>query len=367
MGLKVTLTPWDTALAKRQQQQIPMLPKVDLRRHLTGSIRPATAHELLRQVDAAAADDLAATEAQIQFQGWSSGESLYRDKTARLQQCYVSLEAVERIAYEAIRDAAEDRVIYVEIHVAPHKIAERIGASIEQVFEALARGRDRAMSEGGIRASYVLNLGREPDAKAHYPVSRAAFDAGRQLFCAISIHGDNLNFPVGDYAKIINGARRAGLNLTIRAGRTRGASQVVEAITFLGADRVAHGLRVLENEEAAETARMAGIVFEVALTANVLTREVRRYRKHPFLTMRDHDIPAVLCTNDPTVCYTTMSSEYIHAVRSLSLSLPGVQQSILDAADGAFLPPMERETLLDELIEGFAQILPNDQLLTALE
>jgi adenosine deaminase len=355
-------------VGQRLQENIALLPKVELRRHLTGSIRVETAHELLRAQDLADAPaTVEATRQRVQFIGRTRGDAPYAEKVEWLQRCFVSTEAIERVAYEAIRDAADDRVVYMELRVAPHLIARRAGCTIDDVLQALVAARNKAMEPGDIRCSYILNLGRQQDARASFPVALACFEVGQPVFCGVAIHGDNLNFPVGDYAAIINGARRAGLGVTIRAGQQRGPGQVIEAITFMGADRIGHGMDVLDNEEAAETARLSGTVFEICMSANVYSGRVRRHRKHPYLKMREEDIPAVLCTNDPTICNTTLTQEFCHALRYLALSMPGVQQTILDSAEGAFLPDHERERLLDRLIEGFAAILPSDELLTALE
>ena len=348
------------------RENLKRLPKVELHRHLEGSVRPETFHELMKgQSDAPTGLDDARRRIVVSTANASAPG--YQEKLRCLTACFRSREIIERVTAEAIRDAAADGVRYLELRVEPHELAHHSGQSLDQVFDALLWGRDKATTDGdsdtAIGVGFIVKIGRFQETADHQAVAEACIEAGPDVFCGIAIDGDVLNFPIGEYASIMNAARQAEMGVTIRAGRSRGASNIVEAMSFFSADRIGHGLRVLQNDEAAETARAMEMTFEVCLTANVLTRDVDQYEKHPFLDIREAGIPAVLCTNDPTACGTTLTDEYVHAVEKLGLSLPGLQQSILDAAAGAFIPEDEAFLLQQLLLAGFAEILPPDELL----
>jgi adenosine deaminase len=325
-------------------------------------VRPETFFEITKGTDLPAAD-LEGVRHALVYGDAAPSPATYREKLKLMGEAFVSAEAIERITCEAIRDAADDNVRYLELRCAPHILALRSGLTLPQVIDAIVAGRRHATEGGDISVGCILSLGRFRRVKDHFPVVKVCMEAGGEVFCGIDIFGDLLNFPVGSYAGIINDARALGMGVTIHAGDVRGASNIIEAIGFLGADRIGHGVRVLEDDEARETARMAEVPFEVCLTANVQTATVPGYESHPFLTMRCEGILAVLCTNDPALSGIALSDEFAAAMEHNEMNFREVQQTILDSIHSAFLPQNERLKLAKEFRKQFADVLPQGQAL----
>jgi len=148
-------------------------------------------------------------------------------------------------------------------------------------------------------------------------------------------------------------AKQAGLGLTIHAGEWTGAENVYQAIVELGADRIGHGIRVLDDPKVTSLARERGIPFEVSIDSNYLTGVVPSLDAHPLPQMIDAGLRTVLTTDDPSIFGTTLSLECQHAIDHLGLSLESLKGFTLTAAQAAFLDPRRISQLESEFVSMF--------------
>jgi adenosine deaminase len=156
---------------------------------------------------------------------------------------------------------------------------------------------------------------------------------------------------------VFRAAREAGLGVVAHAGEWTGAESVREAIEVLGVQRVGHGVRVVEDRRVAALARERGVLFEVCVTSNLQSGVIGRLADHPLRQMIALDLLSTLNTDDPAISDITLSSEYAAVTGQLGFGLAEVKQFILNAAEGAFLPPPARAELVADFRQSLASVL----------
>jgi adenosine deaminase len=162
----------------------------------------------------------------------------------------------------------------------------------------------------------------------------------------MDLAGNEAEFPAKPFAGVFRDAHQSGLKLTVHAGEWAGAANVREAIEVLGAERIGHGIRVLEDASAAELARERATVFEVCITSNYQTGSVASLKSHPVMKMLDAGLTVTLCTDDPSISRITLTDEYRRACEELGMPLDTLKARILAAADAGFLPKERRTALI---------------------
>lgn len=281
------------------------LPKVDLHRHLEGSVRFETFVELARDVGI----DLPRAELRRRttMKGEKPGFQRFLSKFELYRGLYPSRDWIERVAFEAAEDAKRDGVIYLELRFSPTHFGRRMQAKGEDVAHWVARGARRA----GIDVRFIATYGRDFGVKGNEPTTRAV--KGTRVFSGLDLAGNEAvsALPFRPLFKSLK------LPVTIHAGEGGGPENVRQAIEKFGAKRIGHGVRVLEDPEVVRLARDRGVVFEVCPTSEIQTGAARSWARHPWMRMKE-EFPAhvTLCTDDPSICGVDLTSELRKASRS---------------------------------------------------
>lgn len=330
------------------------LPRVDLHRHLEGSLRLRTLVEVSREQGLPLPREEAALGRHVQIQRDERRDSpSFLSKFEALRTFYRSPEIIQRAAREAVADAAADNVRYLELRFTPVALAAARDFPLGEVTDWVIAAAQQEAGRQGIRLGLILSMNRhEPVRQAEQVAALAVERLGRGIV-ALDLAGDEANFSADAFASIFASARQAGLGTTAHAGEWSGADSVRYALESLGADRIGHGVRVLEDGAVVALARERRAVFEVCLTSNYHSGVIARMADHPLPTMIDAGLQVTLNSDDPGVSNIRLSEEQLAAVLELGLSLETLQGLTLAAAQAAFLPPAGRRALEGELQAAF--------------
>lgn len=325
------------------------LPKIELHRHLEGSVRLATLVEVGR------AHGLVSTstgklrelvqigeEDQYTFQNFLS-------KFQTLRLFYRSPEIIARITRETIADAAADNIRYLELRFTPVALARAEGFPLSKVMDWVVEAANSASQEFGIQTRLIASLNRHEDPVLGTEVTQLAVDRMDKGVVGLDLAGNEAEFNGMAFLGILKEARQAGLHLTIHAGEWGSAENVLNAILYLGAKRIGHGVRVLEDPAAVILARDRRIPFEVCVTSNYQSGVIAPHQVHPLIRMLALGINITLNTDDPSISQITLSDEYRRACTDLGLSYADLRACILNAGQAAFLPEQEKSTLIERL------------------
>jgi len=328
------------------------LPKVDLHRHLEGSLRLQTLVEIAREhgidLPARSSEDL---RPYVQFSGEEPDFHRFLAKFRLLREFYRSKEAVERIAYEAVADAAADHVRYLELRFNPVALARNQGFSLIDVTEWVTQAVARAQADHDIWVRLILQINRDEDFRTAEEIVEVGLAFRDQGIVGVDLAGDEANYPARDLASIYRRARMEGLGVTVHAGEAGSPGNVRDAIRHFHAMRIGHGIRVVEDSNVVRLVRESGVTLEVCPTSNLQTGVVRTFSQHPLLDLFALGIRVTINTDDPSVSDTTLTDEYMVSVRAIGIGVVQLRRAIHYAIDAAFLSDDEKARLRERFHE----------------
>lgn len=325
------------------------LPKVELHRHLEGSLRLQTMAEVARKhgMDIAGTGQLRPL-VQVQDHDPLTFQN-FLSKFQTLRLFYRSPEIIARVAREAIEDAAADNVRYLELRFTPVALSVAQGFELGQVIDWIIENTTAASQEFGIKTKLICSMNRHESLHLAEQVVQHAVDRMNRGIVGVDLAGNEAEYSALPFVGLFKEARQAGLHVTAHAGEWGEAGNIAMALVNLGAERIGHGVRVLEDPSVTELAANVGAAFEVCITSNYQSGVVPALVSHPFVRMLNRGLNVTLNTDDPSVSGILLSDEYRIASRDLGLSVDALCERILAAANASFLPDNERQKLVEDL------------------
>ena len=331
--------PGTVEYASVDDAQLRALPKVDLHRHLEGSVRLATIIDLHRDagmdLPAWTPDELAPIALVTR-----PVESLERALEAFrfAQESFVDLDAVRRITREAVEDLDADGVRLAELRYSPEFMCQPAGLDWEASLQAIRDGVEDAVAAGadvavGIVVIFSRDLGMSSaDRTVEFALGHLDTVAG------FDIAGPEVGFPPSMYASQVRRVRDAGMHVTLHYGESGPPPYPREAIE-LGAERLGHALSVAWDPAVTELARERGVILEMCPTSNWLTHGVDRVADHPARRLLRDGLAVTLNTDDPGLMGIDLTHEYAAARDELGFDEDDLAAAARNSLAGSFLPP----------------------------
>ncbi len=321
------------------------LPKVELHCHLEGSMSSATVKAL---ATAHGADWSEVWTGKIpdhfSFVDFPDFGRQYLFGLSLLKREGALVTAVDDLAAQL----AEQNVRYVELTTTAYSHFLN-GMPREQYRDELDEGRRRA-AERGVEVSWVIDIPRDlemPGEGVTVDYLESALTPNGLI--GIGLGGYEVGFPAAPYADQFRRAKALGLHALPHAGETEGADSVRQAVVDLGAERVGHGVRVLEDHELTQRLVDTGIMCEVCPTSNLLLGVVDDIADHPLQRMIDAGLRVCVNTDDPGWFDTDLVTELSIASEELSVGRPQHLAMQRDATAACFAPADVRRRIVEEL------------------
>jgi len=345
------------------------IPKVGLHEHIDGSLRPATVVELARECGY----DQLPTEDPEELGRWffegADRKSLpkylegFRHTIAVLQRA----EALERVTYECLADAAAENVVYQELRFAPHfHTRERLG--LDAVMLAVLRGMQRARNEFGIGCGLIVCALRNEAPELSVKLVELALAYREQGCVGFDLAGEEAGHPAKEHLAAFQLAKRMNFSLTIHAGESFGPESIWQALQYCGAHRIGHGTRLVEDlvvygGKVVKIGALAQYVLdhriplEVCLSSNVHTGATAALETHPFPLLQGLGFRLTLNTDNRLMSRTTLSNEYYLAARTFGLSLDDLETLAINGMKSAFAHYDYRCRMIYERVKsGYARL-----------
>jgi adenosine deaminase len=323
------------------------LPKVELHRHLEGSLRLETLYEVGLQMGVEAPlGSLEELAAHVQMTRQDPQDLMvFLEKFGILRRFYLDEYMLRRTVRESIEDAAADNIRYLELRFTPNSWARGKDFSVGEVVRWACEEAQTASKANRIKVGLIVSINRHEGVEAGRASLQAALDY-RPAVVGLDLAGKEPGFPTRPFMQLFREAKRMGLGITVHAGEWEGPANVRDAIETVKADRIGHGARIVEDSATAQLAREQGIYFEVCPTSNIQTGVVGMLEHHPFIDMRYLDLPITINTDDPSIHQIVLTDEYVLAMEVWKLNLRDLHQLIVTAARAAFLPQDEKDELI---------------------
>jgi adenosine deaminase len=335
------------------RERIGRLPKVELHVHLDGSLRPETMVDLARR----AGVSLPHTDPDALRRAMLVDDAHDLEGYLRKFEITVGLlqtpEAIERVAYEMVEDAARDRIRYLEVRYCP-LLSTRQGLTVDDAVRAEWRGLARGERDFGVVARIINCALRELEPSASVALARASVALRDAGVVGFDLAGGEAGRPPGRHAEAFAIARRGYLGISVHAGEAAGPESIAEAVFACHADRLGHGTRLAEDPGLEAYVRDRRILIETNLTSNCQTRVVRRPSDHPVRRYVERGLLTTLCTDSWLMSGVSLSDEYWLAHRELGFGMAELKAFVRNAVTGAFLPWPERQALAGRLEDELA-------------
>jgi adenosine deaminase len=319
---------------------------INLHSHLEGRVRPSTAAALAKN------EGIPMPEG-----GWDrairldapSSLTTYLAKVASTYPFFRSPDSARRIAREAVEDAAESGLDYIELRFGPATHAES-NRGIDNVIAAVVEGMQEASVATGMPSGAVVAALRHHDSDTNEAVARAAAGFAGRGVIGFDLAGDELLFPaLSPHERAFKIAGAASLGITCHAAEAGPASAAREAVELLGATRIGHGAHLADSPSLLRWFADEGIVVEICPTSNWFTGAIASVSQHPAPIFRDSGVNLVLGDDNPMQTGADLRAE--RAVLESSLGFSQADLRTLDRVSigAAFLENSVRSTLLARL------------------
>ncbi|HYG41917.1 MAG TPA: adenosine deaminase [Bordetella sp.] len=284
-------------LADFPRQNLPALlqamPKAELHVHIEGTLEPELIFALAQRNGVALpyASVQALREAYAFTDLQSFLDIYYAGASVLLHE-----QDFFDLAMAYFRRAAADHIVHAELFFDPQTHTAR-GVPMQTVVAGLARACDAAHAELGISSALILCFLRHlSEAEAFQTLEQAL--PYRQHFIGVGLDSGERGNPPAKFARVFARCRELGLRIVAHAGEEGPAQYIRDALDLLGAERIDHGVRCIEDPQLVERLARARIPLTVCPLSNVKLRV--------FDTMADHNLAVLL---DANLCVTVNSDD----------------------------------------------------------
>lgn len=357
---------------KVTKEEIARAPKVLLHDHLDGGLRPETVVELAAEIG----HELPTTDAE-ELGEWfrtsadSGSLERYLETFVHTVGVLQTHEALARVAAECAVDLARDGVVYAEVRYAPELHLEH-GLTLDQVVKAVTEGfaqgeKEAAAAGRPIVVRQILTAMRH--AARSMEIAELAVRYRDEGVVGFDIAGAEAGYPPTRHLAAFEYLQRENARFTIHAGEGFGLPSIWQAIQWCGADRLGHGVRIVDDIEvqpdgSARLGRLAAYVrdtripLEMCPSSNLQTGNAPSIAEHPIGLLTRLRFRVTVNTDNRLMSHTSMSREFALLAEAFDYDLPDLQWFTVNAMKSAFLPFDQRLALINDVIKpGYNELL----------
>ena len=305
-------------------------PKIELHCHLDGSVRPSTIHELL-----AGKMSLEAVEKALKAPVPCDSLDTYLTCFKYPIEVMQTPEVLERIAFEVMEDAANEKVKYMEIRFAPQLHREK-GMAYSQIISAVLSGIKRAEKQYDIKGNVILSYLRNTPVAGILDVIHAGQPFLGRGVVALDLCGGENDLFSGRFREAFDMARAMGYQITIHAGETGILENVLEAVSLLGARRIGHGTALLQSSQAMALMAAEKVAIECCPTSNLQTKAVKDIQEHPIVPLLEKGVSVSINTDNRTVSDTNMTGEWQRVTKVFDFSEKTIKKITAQSIEASF-------------------------------
>jgi len=308
------------------------IPKTEIHLHIEACISAATLARLLEK------NKVTYTEEKL--------NKLYQftDLGGFIELFFFILDAIKQpddfqVIFQNLREyLQENNIRYAEVFLAPSKMIQN-GLDFNEIMQVLDREARDCRLSGGPEVSYLIDVSRTfgPD-NASKNLQRV-MGAKVSSIIGIGLGGNELKGPARDFASVFAQARAAGLRTVAHAGEDDGPWSVRDTVEILKAERIGHGISMVQDPDLMEKVKRMEIPVEICLTSNIFTgKYVKREEDHPVRRYYDEGIICTINTDDPEIFNVTLTQEYFKFYKYLNFTITELIDLVRQGVYGSFHP-----------------------------
>ncbi|MCP5107248.1 MAG: adenosine deaminase [bacterium] len=302
------------------------LPKVELHRHLDGSVRLETIKELAKYHNL----DLGVQSEEELLRKTKIKEPMNNleevlDVFWTTQKVLCSYDAVKRVTFENVEDAFYDGVKLLELRFAPVFIAYGKRLGFDEIIEGVLDGITEGMASYGIQVGLIhiiprpLEPGRHEESTREFLRYRKSIHTNGHRLCGFDLADSETEVKAADFIPLVEMVRKEGVGITVHTGENTDAQYVKRAVEAYNPARIGHGIKIIDDGDVMELINEKRIHLELNPTSNWLTRSVATIEAHPLPEFYREGIPISINSDDPHMMDIDLVNEYELAERYFKL------------------------------------------------
>ena len=322
------------------------IPKVELHRHLEGSIRYSTMKEWVLEDGLLPSN---ATDEQLRdlilITKPVEGLKVFLEKFGLIHRVLSTPARIQRMAQEVCEDAYAEGVRLLELRYSPVFIqGQRMALSFDAIHAAILEGMAKAAPMCPMATGLIGILGREWDIPTATQVTDFIL-SNRDTFVGMDLANDEANFSGKPFVGLFQKAKQAGVHLTVHAGESRiptSSESIRSALDDLGAERIGHGVQIYQDPALMEEVARRGILLELCPTSNILTQSISSLAEYPINQIRAAGVRVCVNADDPGTFDYDLNHEYAMLAELHDLKHADFAAMNRDAAASSFIPESRR-------------------------
>jgi len=342
-------------------------PKVLLHDHLDGGLRPATVIELAREQGYDGLPTADPDELGRWFVEGAARRSLprYLEPFTHTVGVMQTAEALTRVAAECGDDLADDGVVYAEVRFAPELHTQQ-GLTLDEVVEAVLAGFEQVTARRPIAIGVLLTAMRT--AAHSQDIAALTLRHRDRDVVGFDIAGAEAGYPPTRHLDAFRTIAEANHHITIHAGEAFGLPSIWEAIQICGAERLGHGVRIVDDIQVADDGtvklgQLASFVrdrrvpLEMCPTSNVHTGVVDDLADHPIRLLTRLRFRVTVNTDNRLMSDISLSQELHNLCEAFGYGWSDLQWFAVNAMKSSFWPFDKRLRIINEIIKpGYASL-----------
>jgi aminodeoxyfutalosine deaminase len=281
-------------------------PKIELHVHLEGTVRPETLLEIARRNEyALPADTVEGLAKLYDYRDFAHFIEVWILTTFALR----THEDFRQVVLEYAAEAAGHGAVYLEAIFSPAERARR-GVDWDGIFSGYCDGAHEAHELHGVEVRLTPDIYRGASREEAEQVVDYSVRYRDRGVVAVGLGGLEAEYPPEPYAPVFERARAEGLGSVPHAGEVAGPASIRGALDALGADRIRHGIRAVDDPALVEELRERETVLDVCPVSNVRTGAAPSLDRHPLRQLLEHDVHCSISTDDPAMFDTDLTREY---------------------------------------------------------
>lgn len=341
-----------------RREQLPELlcqmPKAELHVHIEGTLEPELIFALAQRNGVALPyDSIEALRAAYAFSDLQSFLNIYYAGAGVLlhEQDFFDMA----MAY--FHRAAADNVVHAELFFDPQTHTAR-GVPIRAVIEGLTRACEAARDELGISSALILCFLRHlSEAEAFETLEQALLF--REHFIGVGLDSSERDNPPAKFARVFARCRELGLHIVAHAGEEGPAEYIRDALDLLGAQRIDHGVRCVEDPELVKRLARERIPLTVCPLSNIKLRVFDTMEMHNMLTLMQAGLCVTINSDDPAYFGGYLNQNFLETFRALpELEASHAIQLAKNSFDASFVSDDQKARWHDDLAQTIARFRP---------
>ena len=249
---------------------------------------------------------------------------------------------LRELIHGVLSDLRRQRIVYAEVTCSVREYLLQ-GLTLDEVVEGL-----ETVTVPGLHHRWIVDCVRDFGPEAAVELVQQIAALGPEKVVGITIGGSEHRWPPERFAAAYREAEKVGWRKSVHAGEALGAQSVRNALDVLGAERIGHGIRAVEDPDLVQRLADEQIPLEISPTSNLYTGVVGFYHEHPLPQLHAAGVPLSVSTDDPTFFHTTLVEELIH-VHDMGLDEAEILELVRNGFRQAFLEPTVKQAYLDDL------------------